>query len=284
MIGILSFLTVVSGIIFVVALIILLIRLVKKKSKKPFVIMACSSAIVFLVLCVSISNIYIPTENTVPVVAELDESEQPVKKDNPVSEAPEKIVTESKHPKLTNDSAESVEETTPPSDIPSIPDEKTKQNTESKADEKPKQNPKSKTDKKQDTKSKPEQEPEPSLSHSQEISQALTDIVEQNYASTEVSDITINENLGTDAADDYVALVTLTWSVKNGPDLTKKMLAMYSEDYAARIASDISEISELCIFWIVPYYSDTDTIAKYAYERRKKGMYEADVMISELLD
>ena len=59
---------------------------------------------------------------------------------------------------------------------------------------------------------------------------------------------------------------------------------MYSEDYAARIASDIPEISELCIFWIVPYYSDSGTIAKYAYERRKTGMYEADAMISELLD
>lgn len=281
MIGILSFLTVVSGIIFVVALIILLIRLVKKKNKKPFVIMACSSAIVFLVLCVSISNIYIPTENPNPVVTELDKPKQPVKRDKPVPETPE-VVTESKHPKPTNDSAESVEETTPPSDIPSIPDEKTKQNTESKEDEKPKQNTKSKANKKtkQDTKSKPE----PSLSHSQDIRQKLTDIVKQNYASTKVSDISINKNLGTDAAGDYVALVTLTWNVKNGPDLTKKMLAMYSEDYAARIASHIPKISELCIFWIVPYYSDSDTVAKYVYERRKKGMYETDVMISKLLD
>ncbi len=282
MIGILSFLAVMSGIIFVISLITLLIRHVNKRSKKPFVIMACFSATVFLVLSISISNIYTPAKNSDPVIAELDEPKQPVKRDTPVPETPEKIVTESKHPKPTNDSAESVEETTPPSDIPSIPDEKTKQNTESKEDEKPKQNTKSKANKKtkQDTKSKPE----PSLSHSQDIRQKLTDIVKQNYASTKVSDISINKNLGTDAAGDYVALVTLTWNVKNNPDLTKKMLAMYSEDYAARIGSDIPKVSEFCIFWIVPYYSDSDTVAKYAYERRKKGMYETDSMISELLN
>ena len=59
---------------------------------------------------------------------------------------------------------------------------------------------------------------------------------------------------------------------------------MYSEDCAARVGSDIPRVSELCIFWIVPYYSDSDTIAKYTYERYKKNMYESDAMISQLLN
>ena len=135
-------------------------------------------------------------------------------------------------------------------------DEKPEQSTSTETDEKPKQN----TKQAKKTKPKPKQE----------IRQTLTDLVEQNYTSTEVSDITINENLGTDKSGDYIALVTLTWNVENNPDLTKKMLAMYSEDCAARVSSDIPRVSELCIFWIIPYYSDSDTIAKYTYERYKK--------------
>lgn len=286
MVGILSFLAVVSAIVFMVALIILSIRLIKKKSRKPFVIMACSSAVVFFSLCIGISNIYVPVKKPDPVVTESDGHKQPVTEDEP-SESPEEIVAESEQIKHTNNSTE---EATQPSDVPSMLDEnskqdtKTFQNTESETNEKPvqdtepetdenpEQNPKSKAGK--NTKPKPKQK----------IRQSLTDIVEENYASTEVSDITINKNLGTDDSGDYIALVTLTWNVKNKPDLTKKMLAMYSEDYAARIGSDIPKVSELCIFWIVPYYSDSDTVAKYAYERRKKGMYETDSMISELLN
>lgn len=60
MVGILSFFAVVSGIVFVVDLIILSIRLIKKRSRKPFVIMACSSAIAFFLFCIGISNILIP--------------------------------------------------------------------------------------------------------------------------------------------------------------------------------------------------------------------------------
>jgi len=296
MVGILSFLAVVSVIVFVVALIILSIRLIKKKSWKPFVIMACASAVIFFSLCIGISNIYVPVEKPDPVVTESDGHKQPVTEDEP-SESPEETVAESEQIKHTNNSTE---EATQPSDVPSMLDENTKQdtktsqNTESETKENPVQDMEPKTDEntKQPTESETDENPEQNQKSKtgkttkpkQKIRQSLKDIVEENYASTEVSDITINENLGTDDSGDYIALVTLTWNVKNKPDLTKKMLAMYSEDYAARIGSDIPKVSELCIFWIVPYYSDSDTVAKYAYERRKKGMYETDSIISELLN
>ncbi len=96
------------------------------------------------------------------------------------------------------------------------------------------------------------------------------------YDSTDTESISVNANLGTENPDDYVALVYLTWNVKNTPDTTKDMFAMYSEDFAARIVQELPNVSEFCVFWTVPYYSESDVIAKYAYQRENGGMYETD--------
>ena len=111
----------------------------------------------------------------------------------------------------------------------------------------------------------------------------MENIVSENYASTDVTEITLNENLGTDDEADYVALVYLTWNVKNKPDTTKQMLAMYSEDFVARVGQDIQAITDFSIFWTVPYYSETETAAKYSYERKDGGMYQSDSMISNVI-
>ncbi len=122
------------------------------------------------------------------------------------------------------------------------------------------------------------------LTEEEQIDADLRAIVQEKYSGTDVDRISLNKNLGTEDNDsDYVALVYLTWTVKNKPDTTKKMLAMYSEDFAARIGENISAITEFTVFWTVPYYSETDTAAKYSYKREDAGMYQTDAMVSEII-
>ena len=106
----------------------------------------------------------------------------------------------------------------------------------------------------------------------------------ENYKSATISNILVNENLGTDAENDYIILMELTWNTKNSKDTTKKMLAMYSEDFAARIGKELKNVSEVTILCKVPYYSETDTAIKYTYTRKDNDMYQTDAMISTLLN
>ena len=117
-----------------------------------------------------------------------------------------------------------------------------------------------------------------------EIERQVKQIVRNNYTSTDVSGIVINENLGTsDKNDDYVLLVYLDWNVKNSAKTTCSMLSMYSEDFSARIADAIPSVSEFSVFWRVPYYSETDNLVKYSYERLGNGMYQTDELINPIL-
>ncbi len=118
----------------------------------------------------------------------------------------------------------------------------------------------------------------------EKIENGARKICAENYKSTTVSNITVNENLGTDTEGDYILLVDLTWDVKNSKDTTKKMLAMYSQDFAARVGTDLQNVSEVTAFWKVPHYSKTDNVVKYTYTRKDNGMYQTDAMISTLLN
>ena len=51
------------------------------------------------------------------------------------------------------------------------------------------------------------------------------------------------------------------------------MLDMYSQDMAARIYKDSSNVQEICIFWNVPYLNAS---AKWSFERGSNGMYKTD--------
>ena len=94
-----------------------------------------------------------------------------------------------------------------------------------------------------------------------------------DYDYTTIDGITINDDAGTTAPDDYIALVNLTWSQKNSQETTEKMLDMYSQDMAARIYKDSSNVQEICIFWNVPYLNAS---AKWSFERGSNGMYKTD--------
>lgn len=122
-------------------------------------------------------------------------------------------------------------------------------------------------------------ETESYLSPEDEVKISLENLIRHgDYTSTRVSRISINENLGTAEGGDYVALVYLEWGVKNDADLTEIILEMYSSDLAARIGTDIFSISELAVFWVVPYYSADLTALKCSYSRSGDKMYITDVM------
>ncbi len=95
----------------------------------------------------------------------------------------------------------------------------------------------------------------------------------KDYNGTDINDITVNPNLGTEKDGDYVVLVRLTWNVKNNGKLSREMLEMYSSDMAARMYKDLPEAQELAVFWTVPYLNGQ---AKVSFERANGGMAFTD--------
>lgn len=69
--------------------------------------------------------------------------------------------------------------------------------------------------------------------------------------------------------------VYFIWSAKNGTDMTKKMLQMFSDDLAATIHNEYPKIpiERLTIFWRVPYHSEAGYAAKYQYKSEGSRMY-----------
>ena len=98
------------------------------------------------------------------------------------------------------------------------------------------------------------------------------------YTGTTVTNISVNEDLGTDVENDYVALVYLQWDVKNSISSTKEMLTMMSGNFAANIANNLPNVQELVLFWDVPYQPTLHP--KLSYERKgtgdREGMYKMD--------
>lgn len=103
--------------------------------------------------------------------------------------------------------------------------------------------------------------------------------IDDNYSYTTIDKVNVNANLGTGADGDYVALVYLTWSQKNGGKLSQEMLDMYSSDMAARMYDDLPEIQELAVFWTVPYLNNGT--AKLSFERKNNGMAYSDKLFDK---
>lgn len=122
------------------------------------------------------------------------------------------------------------------------------------------------------------------LTEAEKIEKSAKLICIENYASTHISSMEVNENLGTEEENDYIVLAYLTWDVKNKAETTKEMLAMYSEDFAARIGNEIPNVSEFTVFWKVPYHSETENVIKYSYTRKDGEMYQTEEMISAILN
>lgn len=110
-----------------------------------------------------------------------------------------------------------------------------------------------------------------------ELQDYAVNIILNNYNDTDIDSISINDNLGTDDPNDYIMLVHLTWNTKNSASTSKKVLELYSEDFAAQIGRDQSSVKEIAIFWTVPYLNNAS--AKWSYERMGDGMSLSDNMM-----
>lgn len=96
-----------------------------------------------------------------------------------------------------------------------------------------------------------------------------------DYTNAKLNSITINENLGTDTSDDYIALVYLKFDIKNSRETGNEVMKMYSNDLVAKLANEgITDISEVAVFWEDEYNNRS---VKYAYEYKNDGFYIMDI-------
>ncbi|WMT30448.1 hypothetical protein RE735_07925 [Bacillus aerius] len=99
----------------------------------------------------------------------------------------------------------------------------------------------------------------------------IESIVEDNYTTASIEKIEINEDMGSGEPNKFIALVHLSFDAKNSAKTSYDMTEMFSEDLAAKIGSDNDSISQLSVFWKVPYISDKSA-AKFSYERSGDNM------------
>lgn len=115
------------------------------------------------------------------------------------------------------------------------------------------------------------------LSPEDALTEYITARITDHYLKTDIDKIDIGEDLGTEEEGDYVALIYLTWNVKNKPEMTEQMLQMYSDDMAASLALDHPEVQAMAVFWEVPYLNAS--ASKWSYGRKDGGMYMDDKVL-----
>lgn len=113
------------------------------------------------------------------------------------------------------------------------------------------------------------------LSEKEQIEKTIRDRIEAEYNMVSIDGITINDNAGSDADGDYIALVNVTFNQKNKADTAKEVLSLYSSDLAATLGTESPSVSEVAIFWSVPYL---ESDAKCSYERSGDGFKEMDIV------
>lgn len=108
----------------------------------------------------------------------------------------------------------------------------------------------------------------------EEIENAVKSIIEEDLNGTSINKLLINEHMGLDDGS-YIVLPHLKWDAKNGAKNTRIMLERYSDNIAAKLVEQ-GDVSEITVFWEVPYHSEGENIAKYMYEKSGDGMAKID--------
>ncbi|MEV2911154.1 hypothetical protein ABNF65_21740 [Paenibacillus larvae] len=93
----------------------------------------------------------------------------------------------------------------------------------------------------------------------------------RDYKETSIKEIQINEHMGTDDPDDYIVLVHLKFDRENTAWGAKGILGVYADDLAAHLA-DQKNVTEVTVFWEVPYLKNGANIAKFNYTRKGDKM------------
>lgn len=127
-----------------------------------------------------------------------------------------------------------------------------------------------KEDSKQEVKQEQKEDPKQELSREDKLKERATKIIKDDFNKTTVKEIQVNKNMGLDDGS-YIVLPYLKWDVKNSKKTTKEMLEMYSDHLAATLAEE-GDISEITVFWEVPYHVEGDNIAKFNYTKNGDSM------------
>lgn len=102
------------------------------------------------------------------------------------------------------------------------------------------------------------------------------------FQTTSIKEIKVNENMGTDAPDDYIALVYLSFDAQNRKSTTKNVIDLYNNELGAQVAK-IKEVNELVIFWEVPYHLNNINAVKATLKRQGDDMYFESTWIAPAL-
>ncbi|HDR4423553.1 TPA: hypothetical protein QCP59_004399 [Bacillus cereus] len=111
-----------------------------------------------------------------------------------------------------------------------------------------------------------QEQPKEAATPQDKIKNNITSIVKELHG-VSIKEININENLGTDNPDDYIALVHLSFDAKNSAKTSKNMIETYNNDIGAKVGKSEKNVQELTIFWEVPYHQKDNNLAKANLER-----------------
>lgn len=109
------------------------------------------------------------------------------------------------------------------------------------------------------------------LTREEKIEKTAKGIIKKNDSFSKVKELDVNKNLGLNDGS-YIVLPHLKWEAMNNPERTKRLLEMYSDDLAANLAKE-GDISELVVFWEVPYHLEGKNLAKFTYTKKGDKMY-----------
>lgn len=122
------------------------------------------------------------------------------------------------------------------------------------------------------------EQPSAPIDRNQELEELILSIIDEDLKDVSVNQILINENFGKGDGS-YIALPHLSWGVKNGAERTRQIIEEYADHIAATLANE-EDVSEITVFWEVPYHYKGENIAKYMYEKSGDGMAKMDQWLS----
>ena len=106
------------------------------------------------------------------------------------------------------------------------------------------------------------------------IKQTVEGVIADDLSNVTIKKIDINEHAGRNDGT-FIVLPHLKLDAKNSASTTLKILEQYSDHLAAKLA-DITEVSEITVFWEVPSHLEGDNVAKFMYERSGDDMAKVD--------
>lgn len=93
--------------------------------------------------------------------------------------------------------------------------------------------------------------------------------------------VNINGSINSLSYDDCIVLVDLTWKQTNSINMTRKMVELYSNQFAIEIAKELENQSEIVFFWKAEY---TDMSLKHTYSVvNKKAYHVKDSCVGDIL-